>query len=154
MENTRLAPFRFEDLNGKPEPESWGPLYPKTASAAVEKWRKTASLRELDANETRAYGAAVHAWINGLNEPKKTPGTLSTTSNCASGQAHDFNAKAYRATMLARLHAEAATDRREWALGKAKNRHGETIRDVYARVMATKGAKHYRLVEGRFELAA
>jgi hypothetical protein len=26
-----LAPFRFEDLNGRPEPESWGPRYTKPA---------------------------------------------------------------------------------------------------------------------------
>jgi hypothetical protein len=26
---TDTRPFRFEDLNGKPEPESWGPKYSK-----------------------------------------------------------------------------------------------------------------------------
>jgi hypothetical protein len=35
-------PFRFEDLNGKPEPESWGPKYSKPAKPGrkvdVDRW--------------------------------------------------------------------------------------------------------------------
>jgi hypothetical protein len=54
-------PFRFEDLNGGRDPERWGPTYPKTASAAVEKWRAIARGRELTGDETRAYGPFLFA---------------------------------------------------------------------------------------------
>jgi hypothetical protein len=57
-------PFRFEDLNGKPEPKSWGPLYPTLPG--VEKWRKIDRKRPLTPQETRDYGAAVGAAIRAL----------------------------------------------------------------------------------------
>ena len=65
--------FRFEDLEGKPEPASWGPCYPKTASQAVEKWRMAARGRELAPDESAAYGAAVGDWIRTLNAIKPAP---------------------------------------------------------------------------------
>lgn len=142
-----IRPFRFEDLNGRPEPASWGPVYPKTASASVEKWRAIARGRELTAGETCLYGQAVHAWINALNAPKRAPDTLSTKSNSASGQAHEFDAAKYRATLRAQLHAQAAADRLAWATGKAKDSHGRTIRQAYAAAMAEKRARQAALVE-------
>jgi hypothetical protein len=57
-------PFRFEDLDGKPEPKSWGPLYPTLPG--VEKWRKIDRKRPLSPQETREYGAAVGAAIRAL----------------------------------------------------------------------------------------
>ena len=127
-------PFCFEDLNGEPEPASWGPVYPKTASQAVEKWRRVSAGRELTSEEARAYGQAVHAWINSLNAPKKTAGTLPTTSNCASGQAGEFSAAKHRASMRAKFTAAAAHDRFVWATGKA-------IKAAYAQAMAEKRAR-------------
>jgi hypothetical protein len=137
-------PFRFEDLNGKPDPEKWGPAYPKTASAAVTKWRSVAAGRELTSDETRAYGQAVHAWINGFKTPKRAPDTLSTRSNCASGQAGEFCAKKHRAALLAKLYRDAEADRRartdkqiiaayEAAMMKKRARleqHDRMVRDI------------------------
>lgn len=125
--------FRFEDLEGKPEPASWGPCYPKTASAAVEKWRRASSGRALEPHEKRDYGAAVHDWIRGLNAgAKRDHVSLKSTQ---------FNAAAHRAKLIAALHAQAAADRRAWALGQAKNDRGETIHEAYARAMAEKAAR-------------
>jgi hypothetical protein len=137
----RAKPFRFEDLNGKPEPASWGPVYPKTASAAVEKWRRVARERELTSEETREYGQAVHAWINALNAPKRAEGTVSTRSNCASGQANDYSAAKHRASLRAAFHAQAAADRLAWATGKATNRQRQTIKDCYRQAMVAKRAR-------------
>lgn len=134
-------PFRFEDLNGRPEPASWGPTYPKTASAAVEKWRALARGRELTASETCLYGQAVHAWIRALNRPKRAPDTLSARSICASGQANEFDAAKHRASLRARLHAQAASDRLAWATGKLKDPAGRTIREAYAAAMREKRAR-------------
>lgn len=138
---TQARPFDFADLNGKPEPESWGPCYPKTASASVEKWHAIARGRELTADESAAYGQAVHAWIRALNAPKRAPDTLPERSNSASGQAGEFSAAKHRATLRANLHAQAAADRLAWALGKAKDSRGLTIRQAYAQAMAEKRAR-------------
>lgn len=59
-------PFRFEDLYGAPEPAHWGPKYPKSLGAAVEKWRKLEKKRELTKEEVRAYGRAVDKAIGAL----------------------------------------------------------------------------------------
>ena len=59
-------PFRFEDLDGAPEPTQWGPVYPKTASPAVQKYRKLAHARPLTGDETHAHGHAVGEWIRVL----------------------------------------------------------------------------------------
>jgi hypothetical protein len=67
----RQRPFSFADLEGKPEPESWGPLYPKTLGADVEKWRKLDKKRDLSDDEKRAWGAAVGAAIRKLNRPSR-----------------------------------------------------------------------------------
>lgn len=142
-------PFRFEDLNGAPEPAKWGPTYPKTASAAVEKFRALSRGRELSPDETRAYGAAVDAWIRALNAPKRAPDTLPTKSNCASGQATTFSAAKHRAKIKAEFQADAARDRREWALGQSKNQRGETIGEAYKRVMREKRARELAFVETR-----
>jgi hypothetical protein len=137
----KVRPFRFEDLNGAPDPAAWGPAYPKTASQAVEKWRAIARGRELTAGEASLYGQAVHAWINSLNAPKRAPNTLSTRSNCASGQATEYSAAKHRASLRAAFHAQAAADRLAWASGKAKDARGLTIAQVYARAMKEKRAR-------------
>lgn len=125
--------FRFEDLEGKPEPAKWGPCYPKTASAAVEKWRRVSSGRELEPAEKAEYGASVHAWIRGLNAgPKRDHVSLKSTQFCAA---------AHRAKLRAAFHAQAAADRRQWALGQSKNDRGETIHQAYARAMAEKAKR-------------
>lgn len=123
-------PFRFEDLNGEPEPASWGPVYPKTASAAVEKWRMVARGRELSSDEKRAYGQAVGEWIRNLNSIKPAPRV-----------SLEYKMPDYAAQARARFAADAARDRREWALGKSKNCQGLTIRQAYARAMAEKRAR-------------
>jgi hypothetical protein len=123
-------PFRFEDLNGKPEPASWGPCYPKTASASVEKWRMAARGRELSADEKRAYGQAVADWIRALNSVKPAPRV-----------SLEYKMPDYAAQARARFAADAARDRREWALGKSKNCQGLTIRQAYAQAMAAKRAR-------------
>jgi hypothetical protein len=127
---SRAKPFRFEDLEGKPEPESWGPIYNLT-NASLEKWRKIARGRELTAEEASAYGQAVHAAVRAANAPRKAPNTLPTSSNCASGQATTFSAAKHRAKLIGELRSAAARDRLAWATS-------EGIREAYARAMAEK----------------
>jgi hypothetical protein len=134
-------PFRFENLNGKPEPEKWGPCYPKTASAAVEKWRKVSLGRDLTTDETRAYGQAVGAWIRGLNAVKKTPGTFGESTNAPSGQKGEFSSAKHRAKMGAEFVAAAARDRRNWALGESKDSNGHTIEQAYKLAMIGKAGR-------------
>ena len=134
-------PFRFEDLNGKPEPASWGPVYPKTASAAVEKWRMAARGRALTADEKRAYGHAVGEWIRNLNAIKPAPRV-----------SLEYKMPDFAAQARARFAADAARDRREWALGKLKDSHGRTIKQAYAQAMAAKRARE--AAEAQLPLAA
>ena len=123
-------PFRFEDLNGKPEPASWGPVYHKTASAKVEKWRMTARGRELSAEEKREYGAAVGEWIKGLNSIKRAPAV-----------SLKYVMPDYAAKARAKFAAAANADKRAWALGQSQNARGETIAQAYERAMAEKRAR-------------
>jgi hypothetical protein len=127
-------PFDFADLQGKPEPASWGPCYPKTASQAVEKWRMTARGRELSVDEKRAYGAAVHAWIRGLNDVKP-----------AARVSLKYVMPDYAAKCRAAFAAAANADKRAWADGKAKSGcvgiNGLTIEEAYAKAMAEKAER-------------
>jgi hypothetical protein len=127
-------PFRFEDLNGKPEPSSWGPAYPKTANQAVEKWRMTARGRELSRDEKRAYGQAVGEWIRGLNSIKPAPRV-----------SLKYVMPDYAAKCRAAFAAAANADRREWADGKRKSNCvgllGLTIEQAYAQAMADKASR-------------
>jgi hypothetical protein len=129
-------PFRFEALSGKPEPERWGPAYPKTASAAVESWRAIARGRELSPGEAAAYGSAVHDWIRSLNNPKRRAAIPDSDLH------YEFSSAKHRAALRAKFAADAARDRREWASGKSKGfAVGEremTIREVYERAMRAK----------------
>jgi hypothetical protein len=127
-------PFDFADLQGKPEPGKWGPCYPKTASAAVEKWRMTARGRELSNDEKREYGQAVGAWIRGLNDVKP-----------AARVSLKYTMPNYAAMARAAFAAAAGRDRREWADGKRTSNHvgslGLTIGQAYAQAMAEKAAR-------------
>ena len=126
--------FRFEDLEGKPEPASWGPCYPKTASQAVEKWRMAARGRELSPDESAAYGAAVGDWIRTLNAIKPAPRV-----------SLKYVMPDHAAKCRAAMHAAAAADKRAWAFGGAKSNSvgllGLTIGEAYARAMAEKAAR-------------
>ena len=123
-------PFDFADLQGRPEPASWGPVYHKTASAKVEKWRMTAKGRELTADEKRDYGAAVGEWIKGLNSIKP-----------AAKLSLKYVMPDYAAKARAAFAAAANADKRAWALGQSKNARGETIAQAYERAMAEKRAR-------------
>jgi len=123
-------PFDFADLNGKAEPAAWGPVYPKTASAAVEKWRMAARGRDLSPDEKRAHGAAVGDWIKGLNSVKRPPRV-----------SLKYVMPDYAAKCRAEFAATAAADKRAWALGQSKNDRGETIAQAYARAMAEKAER-------------
>jgi hypothetical protein len=127
-------PFDFADLQGKPEPAAWGPVYPKTASAPVEKWRTTARGRKLSPDEKRAHGAAVGDWIKGLNSVKRPPAIVLK-----------YTMPDYAAKCRAEFAAAAGRDRREWADGKAKSNLvgslGLTIEQAYAQAMAQKAMR-------------
>ena len=102
----RTRPFRFEDLNGRPEPKSWGPIYPNLAG--VEKWRKLERKRELTAEETRAYGAAVGEAIRRLNRPPRSaPISLKCTvqNTCGTDNTAAGEEKRYRHWVEVRLPA-------------------------------------------------
>lgn len=127
-------PFDFADLQGKPEPSSWGPVYPKTASAAVSKWRMVANGRELSSDEKREYGRAVGEWIRGLNAIAPAPRV-----------SLKYTMPDYAAKCRAEFAAAAGRDRREWADGKRKSNHvgslGLTVAQAYAQAMAEKAAR-------------
>jgi hypothetical protein len=100
-------PFRFEDLEGKPEPKEWGPIYP--ALPGLDKWRKLDRSRELTDSETCAYGVAVGAAIRALNKPAgHRPLSLAST---------EFNAAKHRAKIRAEFAATAERDNRAWRMG-------------------------------------
>jgi hypothetical protein len=99
-------PFRFEDLNGKPEPKAWGPIYTKPVKAKRP-----------------------------CNDETHIP------TNCASGQKRCFDAAKHRAKIRAEFAATANAERLAWALGKAKNCQGLTIRQAYALAMKAKRAR-------------
>jgi len=127
-------PFDFADLQGKAEPEKWGPCYPKTASAKVEAWRRLARIRELTGAEKLEHGAAVGEWIRNLNSIKP-----------AAKVSHKYVMPNYAAINRAAFAAAAGRDRREWADGKAKSglvgSCGLTIAQAYAAAMAEKAAR-------------
>lgn len=108
-------PFRFEDLNGQPEPGKWGPTYD------IKRGRKPVAQAVREANE--------RWWRN--DPPFK--------SNSASGQAGEFNAKKYRGQVQAAFMAQCAKDKRDWAAGIGPK--GQTIVDAYKRAMAEKRAR-------------
>jgi hypothetical protein len=121
-------PFRFEDLNGAPEPESWGPVYP--ALPSVDKWRKLARKQELTGDETRAYGAAVHAAIRLLQRQELgVTGKAEVDLRCTA-----FDARKHRGKLTAALHAQANADRRAWATSQA-------IAEAYEAAMKAKRAR-------------
>lgn len=99
-------PFRFEDLNGKPEPKSWGPIYTKPVKAKRP-----------------------------FNDETNIP------TNSASGQKRCFDAAKHRAKIRAEFAALANAERLAWALGKAKNCQGLTIKQAYALAMKAKRAR-------------
>ena len=127
-------PFDFADLQGKPEPSSWGPVYPQGGSAAVAKWRMVSKGRALSSEEARDYGAAVGEWIKGLNSVKAAPRV-----------SLKYVMPDYAAKCRAAFAAAAGVDRREWADGKRKSNHvgslGLTIAQAYAQAMADKAAR-------------
>lgn len=123
-------PFDFADLAGKPEPSSWGPVYPKTASATVDKWRMTARGRDLSEAEKAEYGQAVGEWIKGLNSVKPAPRV-----------SLKYSMPNYAAKCRAEFAAAAGVAKRQWADGKLKNDRGETIGQAYARAMDEKAAR-------------
>jgi len=145
----RERPFRFEDLAGRDEPESWGPIYPKTASARVEKFRAIGRGRELEAGEAREYAEAIGVWIRGLNAPKRAPCTLSTRTNAPSGQPGEFDAAKHRAKIRAESAAASNRARLEWALGRSKDSQGRSIADAYKDAMRAKREREAASLEWR-----
>jgi hypothetical protein len=116
----RKRPFRFEDLNGRPEPKSWGPVYPNLAG--VEKWRRLNRKRDLTDEETRAYGAAVGAAIRALNRPPRSgPISLKCTVQNTSGTdtTAEGEERRYRHWVEVRLPALRAERLAAEAAGKA-----------------------------------
>jgi hypothetical protein len=109
-------PFSFADLKGQAEPERWGPAYPVSLGAAVEKWRKLDKKRELTDAETRQWGGAVGEAIRKLNRPAKsgpvplhcTVQNTTKTCNTAEGEATRYQAYVDRlnAERLARRAAD------------------------------------------------
>lgn len=136
VETALTRPFRFEDLQGKPEPEKWGPLYPKTASAAVEKWRALGRVRELTPDEKRQHGRAVGEWIRALNNP-----AVKRHEIPASDLKYRLTCAAIRGRCRAAFAAAANAERRAWADGKPRPGTKWTIRDEYKAAMAAKAAR-------------
>jgi hypothetical protein len=135
---TDNVPFRFEDLNGEPEPESWGPTYDikrKRGQSVSD------AVRE----------AQARVW--------KRDKVFHT--NSASGQAFEFSASKHRARMKAEFTAQCNADRRAWAEGRLTiDRPGFSgnIVAAYAQAMADKRARlatrkpHYVLRAGEWRL--
>ena len=105
------APFRFEDLNGKPEPESWGPTY----------------------NIKRKRGQTISEAVREAHSVvwKRDP---VFHSNSPSGQAFEFSAAKHRARLKAEFTAMCNADKRNWA-------QSQGIREAYKQAMVAKAAR-------------
>jgi hypothetical protein len=126
------APFRFEDLAGKPEPESWGPVYNikrkrgQTVSEAVRE-------------------AQAQVW-------KRDP---PFHSNSASGQAFEFSAAKHRARMKSEFTAQCNAERRAWAVSSAiVTAYEQAMAAKRARLAAAQPKPHYVYRSGAWKLAA
>ena len=125
-------PFRFEDLNGRPEPESWGPIYPQLPS--VEKWRKVDRTRGLTPEEEACYADSITAAIRLLQRQE----LMGNAGKEPSLRCTVFDAKKHRAKLLTAFHTQCATDKRAWALGQSKDCAGDTIAEAYEKAMDAK----------------
>ena len=142
IQSERIAPFRFEDLNGKPEPEAWGPVYDikrKRGQSVSE------AIREKQISELRS--AANGKWH----------------VNLAADLKYKFSAAKHRARVKAEFTAQCNADKRNWADGKPRYGKTETIVEVYKQAMLDKAARlaiskackpHYVLRAGEWKLAA
>jgi hypothetical protein len=138
----RKRPFRFEDLNGEPEPKSWGPVYPNLAG--LEKWRRLNRKRDLTAEETRAYGQSVGAAIRALNAPKGSkPISLKCTvqNTCGTDNTAAGEAERYRIWTEIRLPAIRAARIRAGALKAIERELFGDLADPLATPKPAKPAK-------------
>ena len=125
-------PFRFEDLNGEPEPEAWGPVYPNLG-AAVATWRKKDRATRLSDADKCAYGAAVGAAIRALQRRE----LIGSEPPPSISYAPPIGARR-RATLTGALHSVAARDRAAYAMGRERGINGLHIEDAYKAAMAEK----------------
>ena len=145
IQSERIAPFRFEDLAGKPEPYHWGPVYDikrKRGQSVSE------AIREKQISELRS--AANGKWHVNLPADLK----------------YQFSAAKHTARMKAAFTAAANADKRNWADGKPRPAafgKTETIVEAYKQAMLDKAARlaiskackpHYLLRAGEWKLAA
>lgn len=123
------APFRFEDLNGKPEPAEWGPVYPDLG-ATVAKFRRINRGRDLTAAESSAYADAIGKGIRSLNKP---PGAAKISLK--------YTMPDYAAKCRAEMSAAAERDNRAYRFGGEKGISGLTIEEAYQAAMVAKRAR-------------
>jgi hypothetical protein len=60
IENVKARPFDFADLNGKPEPESWGPKYSKPVKRKAAFNDETNIPTHCASGQKRCFDAAKH----------------------------------------------------------------------------------------------
>jgi hypothetical protein len=109
-------PFRFEDLNGKPEPKSWGPLYTKPVKAKRPFNDETNIPTNCASGQKRCFDAAKHrakirAEFAALAAAEKRAWADGKAKNCQGltiKQAYALAMKAKRARLKALKLEEAA----------------------------------------------
>ena len=101
-------PFRFEDLDGRPEPKSWGPIYTKPVKAKRPFNDETNIPTNCASGQKRCFDAAKHrakirAEFAALANAERLAWALGKAKNCQ-GQTI---AQAYAQAMAAKRNAAA-----------------------------------------------
>jgi len=109
-------PFRFEDLNGRPEPKSWGPLYTKPVKAKRPFNDETNIPTNCASGQKRCFDAAKHrakiraefAAVANAEKRAWADGKSKNSQGLTIRQAYALAMKAKRARLEALELAEAA----------------------------------------------
>jgi len=130
--NARTRPFRFEDLNGAPEPEKWGPKYskPSKASPTVDRFPTNCASGQkydFDAAKHRAKLRAEFAALANADKREWAAGKSKNDRGETIAQAY-ARAMAEKAERLADPAAYAAKLELEAAQARAVNAKAEAER--------------------------
>lgn len=101
-----VCPFRFEDLNGKPEPETWGPRYSKPPKPDRKRWREPpsfcASGQPFEFNAAK-HRAKLKAEFVALANADKRAWANNLTKSCLIGTKNMTIQEAYKAAMATKV---------------------------------------------------
>lgn len=108
-----LRPFRFEDLNGAPEPEHWGPKYsrpPKPAKVAVDRWPANCASGQKGDFDAKKHCAKLRAEFTAQANADRRAWAAGEAKSGLFGQ---------RDLTIAQAYAKAMHEKRAARLGRA-----------------------------------